>query len=553
MNPEHIFDEFPAPSYRGNQEDALTEIKQAFESGNDIVLVQAPTGSGKSLLARAIAGCARESNSSKGGGKPIGAYYTTPQVSQLEDVADDPLLEDMDIILGKNNYSCILDGDEGVPVTEAKCSRDPNFECPEIGDCPYYSRRRSASTASIAGMTLAYFMETAHLDFFDKRDIIVIDEAHGLPNWAEIYAAIEIGPKTIPNWHEVKPCEFPQCDITEVSTVADAHAYIEELSPIAKTWLRELQNREGIEPEKARIREHLRQLVPDLEWFLDTVEGDNSLQWVLAKQKGDGFTLKPLHPERFLKHALWQRGEKFAMLSATLLDADSFCYEVGLDPDDAELIQIDHSFPVRNRPLYDVTKFTGEMKQDHRQTTIPKIAEVIVRLLSKHPGESGIIHCHSYGIQKQLASTVRELSNSSRIRVHDKHDRDDQLEQWMESTAPEVFFSVSMEEALDLKGDLCRWQVLCKAPYPNVGDPVVEHHLNEDRWGWYYRKTLRTIIQACGRVVRSGDDFGATYIADKNILDVFSRAAGSIPPWFQDQIDQMTVPALPEQKPGKPY
>ena len=60
MNPERIFEAFPAPSYRGAQEQALRDIRDAFAAGNEVVLVRAPTGSGKSLLARAIAGCARE-------------------------------------------------------------------------------------------------------------------------------------------------------------------------------------------------------------------------------------------------------------------------------------------------------------------------------------------------------------------------------------------------------------------------------------------------------------------------------------------------------------
>ncbi len=86
MNPERIFESFPAPSYRGNQEQALRDIRDAFAAGNDVVLVRAPTGSGKSLLARAIAGCARTIDEAD----PVeasGAYYTTPQVSQLDDVA----------------------------------------------------------------------------------------------------------------------------------------------------------------------------------------------------------------------------------------------------------------------------------------------------------------------------------------------------------------------------------------------------------------------------------------------------------------------------------
>ena len=59
MDPTRIVEEFPAPSFRGAQEAALRDIRAAFEAGNEVVLVRAPTGSGKSLLARAIAGCAR--------------------------------------------------------------------------------------------------------------------------------------------------------------------------------------------------------------------------------------------------------------------------------------------------------------------------------------------------------------------------------------------------------------------------------------------------------------------------------------------------------------
>ena len=66
MDPSRTVDEFPALSFRGAQEQALGDIRAAFEDGNDVVLVRAPTGSGKSLLARAIAGCARQPGSSDG-------------------------------------------------------------------------------------------------------------------------------------------------------------------------------------------------------------------------------------------------------------------------------------------------------------------------------------------------------------------------------------------------------------------------------------------------------------------------------------------------------
>jgi hypothetical protein len=102
-----------------------------------------------------------------------------------------------------------------------------------------------------------------------------------------------------------------------------------------------------------------------------------------------------------------------------------------------------------------------------------------------------------------------------------------------------------MEEALDLEGKLCRWQLLCKAPYPNTRDSAVARRLEDDQWGWYYRTALRTVIQACGRLVRSPEDHGATYLADASLLDIFERARTDMPDWFAEQVDRMRTPELP--------
>jgi len=106
-----------------------------------------------------------------------------------------------------------------------------------------------------------------------------------------------------------------------------------------------------------------------------------------------------------------------------------------------------------------------------------------------------------------------------------------------------------MEEALDLEGDLCRWQVLCRAPYPNTRDSRVAQRLEDGQWGWYYRTALRTVIQACGRVVRAPDDHGATYLADSSLLDLFERARTDMPDWFAAQVDRCSEPELPEFAP----
>ena len=541
MDPSRIFEEFPAPGYRGNQERALADIRDAFEAGNDIVLVRAPTGSGKSLLARAVAGCAA-TPAEAAPEEPIGAYYTTPQVSQLDDVAGDPLLEDLNIIRGKNNYRCILPGETSTLVNQAPCVRERGFDCQVKHRCPYFSDRAIAANRSIAAMTLAYFMQTAGSDVFGMRDVVVIDEAHGLGDWAEMYATIDLGPATVPPWNDVRP--------GRIEDLEDAAEYAQYLVTICNRGLENIRGNVELTPDQVAKRDRFTELRSELSWFVDEYHDPESpTTWVVDQPDGEGgtVTIKPMNPERYLSHTVWDRGRKFVLLSATILNRDAFCASVGLDPSNVALVDVPHTFPVENRPLYDVTQ--GKMTYEYRDETLPKIARVLVRLMQRHPDEKGLVHCHSYAIQEQLESLLSDFGVGPRIRSHDREDRDGQLEAWKRSDEPAVFLSVKMEEALDLEGDLCRWQLLCKAPYPNTRDSRVAHRLEEGQWGWYYRAALRTVIQACGRVVRSPDDYGTTYIGDASLLDLFERARVDMPDWFAEQVDGMSEPNLPEFSP----
>ena len=541
VKPSHIVDEFPAPSFRGTQKQALSDICEAFTAGNDVVLVRAPTGSGKSLLARSIMGCARSLQDAKPA-QATGAYYTTPQVSQLDDVAVDSLLDDLNVIRGKGNYRCILPGEHDTPVNQAPCAREKGFDCTVKHRCPYYSDRAIASAQPLAAMTLAYFMQTAGSDVFGKRDVVVIDEAHGLAEWAEMYATIELSAARVPVWDSVG---VP--DVTAAGNpVERASRFAETLSGVCSRAKDELTNKPELTAEEVARRDRLNELISELNWFVeDYRDPESPTTWVVDQPGGEGsaITIKPLDPARYLHHTVWDRGEKFALLSATILNKDAFCRQVGLDPTRVALVDVEHTFPVENRPLYDVTQ--GKMTYEHRERTLPKIARLIVRLMAHHPDEKGIIHAHSYAIAEQLADQLSSFGVGGRIRIHTAEDRDGELSAWKASSDPEVFIAVKMEEALDLKGDLARWQVLCKAPYLNTSDSRVARRLEEGQWAWYHRSALRTVIQACGRVVRAPDDYGATYLADSSLLDLFKRAAADTPPWFSEQVDRLSTPTLP--------
>ena len=540
MKPSRILDEFPAPSFRGTQKAALTNIREAYDAGNDVVLVRAPTGSGKSLLARSIMGCARRLQDAAAA-EVTGAYYTTPQVSQLDDVAVDDLLDDFNVIRGKSNYNCILPGEHDTPVNQAPCAREKGFDCTIKHRCPYYSDRAIASGQPMAAMTLAYFMQTAGSDVFGMRDVVVIDEAHGLAEWAEMYATIELSPQRVPVWSDV---DIPDVNAAH-NPVERASAFAERLANTCSAAKDELTGKPELTPDEVARRDRLGELVSELQWFVEDYRSpDSATTWVVDQAgAGQPITIKPLDPERYLHHTVWDRGEKFALLSATILNKAAFCRQVGLDPARVALVDVDHTFPVENRPLYDVTQ--GKMTYEHRDETIPNIARLIVRLMAHHPNEKGIVHAHSYAIADQLADKLAAFGVGGRVRVHDTDNRDAELDAWKASSAPELFISVKMEEALDLKGELARWQVLCKAPYQNTNDSRVARRLEDGQWAWYHRTALRTVIQACGRVVRAPDDYGATYLADSSLLDLFERAQSDTPPWFAEQVDRLSKPDLP--------
>jgi Rad3-related DNA helicase len=533
VNPDRIVEAFPAPSFRGHQESALGEISDAFDAGNDVVLVRAPTGSGKSLLARAIMGAARPAEEA-GVGDVTGAYYTTPQVSQLDAVAEDDLLEDLAVVRGKSNYDCILP-DESTTVNRAPCSRDRDFDCDIKHRCPYFSDRAIAENRRFAAMTLAYFMRTAGSETFGPRDIVVIDEAHGLAEWAEMYATIDLDDRTVPVWNDVST--------PEVENLETAVDFAESLATECERHLDTLREKRELTPREAGRRDRLAERVGELNWFVeDARDLDSATEWLIEQDSGR-LSFKPLNPARYLRHTVWDRGAQFALLSATILDKDAFCRSVGLDPGTVAMIDVPHTFPLENRPLFDVTQ--GRMTYEQRGETLPEVARLLVRLMARHPAEKGIVHAHSYGIAEGLAERLGEMGVGGRVRTHDSDDRDAALAAWLESDRPDVFLAVTMEEALDLHGDLARWQVLCKAPYPNTNDARVARRLQDDQWAWYYRTALTTVIQACGRVVRSADDYGATYLADSSLLDLFGRARGDLPPWFAEQVEAMGTPDLP--------
>ena len=92
-----------------------------------------------------------------------------------------------------------------------------------------------------------------------------------------------------------------------------------------------------------------------------------------------------------------------------------------------------------------------------------------------------------------------------------------------------------MTEGVDLVDDASRFQIICKVPYPYLGDKLVKKRMNKWSW-WYPLQTAKTIVQATGRSIRNENDHAVTYILDSDWDRFFQRNRSLFPKSFKECI-----------------
>jgi len=163
--------------------------------------------------------------------------------------------------------------------------------------------------------------------------------------------------------------------------------------------------------------------------------------------------------------------------------------------------------------------------------TLPLIAKTVEEILKMHPNEKGIIHCHTFKIAKYLWQNVSH--DGDRLLIHDSNDREEVLEKHMHMSKPTVLLSPSMAEGVDLRGDFSRFQVICKVPFPYLGDEVIKKRMS--KWPeWYPTRTAKTIVQSVGRSVRSSEDHAVTYILDEGWRYFYNKHRNYFPQDFKE-------------------
>lgn len=507
---------FPFARYRAGQREALDAARAAFADGRRVVVVEAPTGSGKSAIAVTLA---REARS---------AYLLTGQKVLQDQYQRD--FDDLALLKGRANYPC-----EVAPTHAAAAPCLVGHSFPACVACGYFRAKDRALAAPRALLNYAYFLhELTYQGGFGPRELLVLDEAHNAEGMLMAFVQAQFSDAQLERVGiDVRLPGFPEDDAL--------FDFAEDVAPRLAARARALEREivEGglprdLELDALRQRQWLDGAVRRVGWLLDS--RDDGVPWVVEHRldpRGASATFKPVSVAPFADELLFGHADRALLLSATVLDPATFLRGLGVPAEEAAVIQVASTFPPERRPL--VLRPVARLTRHHLERDLPRLTAEVTEILRDHETEKGVIHAHSYRI---AAAVLRALPPDLRARVvtHvDAAGRDAALEAHLTRPAPTVLLSPSMTEGLDLVGDLARWQVICKLPYPYLGDPqVAARRVLEP--GWYDWRTCLTLVQAYGRAVRSEDDHAVTYLLDADAPAFLQRQAARLPDWFRDAV-----------------
>lgn len=530
---------FPYDTPRESQDKAIKFAIEAFESGKKYVVIEAGTGVGKSAIGLTISQYICDKNNPLDEGISRGSWYLTTQKVLQDQYIKDFGKKGMRTIKSASNYQCTFKKGNDCSETqkllkvEEKGSKLWNacaFKC-------HYKKDKEAFIDATDSVTnFPYFLtEASYSGKITPRELLVVDEAHNTESELSKFVEVAVSERFVKT--------IIKSGFSTIKTQHQAYTWMRDVYyPRLSSHMKHIKSmtekftgiRDAIKKDFVKMSRQL-DLVSShyqkIKTFLNIYDKEN---WVFELlPAGDGksrrIQFKPIDVSPYAEPVLFKFGKKVLMMSATILDKDAFCESLGIEKSQCSFISLPTPFPAKNRPVISVNM--GRMVQSEIDRTLPKLVQAVKQILSEHKNEKGIIHAHSYKIANYIKRNIR----SSRILVHDSTNREEVLRKHMTGATPTVLLSPSMTEGVDLVDDASRFQIICKIPYPYLGDKLVKKRMNKWRW-WYALQTTKTIVQSVGRSIRSEEDHAVTYILDSDFSRFYQRNTYLFPESFRDSM-----------------
>ena len=179
---------FEKKEFRPYQKDVVEQTLQAIDDGTETIILNAPTGFGKSLVAYCIAkSLAMEEEKSY--------IYTKTTFLQDQYLRD---FKDLKTAMGRSNFDCLM-SEAGFKCDVGVCKQRKGYSCPigasveqsvllkDISDtdyeqhCLYWKQKYDAINNDISILNYPYMIaDNLYTHHFDFRKLGIFDEGHSL-------------------------------------------------------------------------------------------------------------------------------------------------------------------------------------------------------------------------------------------------------------------------------------------------------------------------------------------------------------------------------------
>jgi len=544
--------DFTMPSPRPFQREALSVIRYALTNDNfDNIVIQAPTGIGKSAIAMTVQKWFKST------------YLLTPTLGLTQQYRRDygSILRE---VKGRANFPCW--------VREGNAAGAPCWPkgrvCPHTkreDPCPYYEQKFLAADHRLVLSNPAYLFRVIQgsLDF-GQREFAIFDEAHQLEPFLLDLLDIHI---TMADWVLINgethnfPLHYHPAD------------WVDPLKKLHEGAIQGVELADAMGDENARDR--YRALASKTAILVDLMRTPNEVVIEnTADRNGQVLRVRPTRVSRFAGERLDEISKQRILMSATILDVDTFLTNLGLQDQRNLFVNVtDSPFPKENFNIHYAP--CGPMSYGKRDKSIPKQVRAISAIMDRFPHKRGVILPHSHAIRRTIIEGLIAEGHESRIVTHgpDPRGREVALKKFFDSPDDDlVLISTYVGEGFDFKGKLAEWLVICKIPFlPMKGDPVIEQRMQEDEhaWrakhegspncpyeppnkysnglcgsyscpapckAWYSLQTALKLVQGAGRIIRTSTDKGHLFILDGSWSRFSRNNTHLLPVWFRQAI-----------------
>lgn len=534
---------------RPNQLKLLNQIENSLKTDKKFIVINAPTGLGKSFLASTIANASAEPDdnfrnfvNSYRIWSPMSAddAYNYPNAGaailtvtkNLQDQYQKDFT-DLNLLKGKSNYVC--EYDNSFEVDNAPCIGDKGLKktCWDCNRCLYYNARNESISNKIG--LFNYSVWLSMMPQARRKEVLICDEASELENIIIDHFTFSVDYETLEKLLSVKKYQRVPSEIP-----SEAYKWLLKLNETLKEEI-ELIKENPKKKDKFRLR-GLANLQESITRVSDNWgrngENSNSVEYIVEKVAADKFNpnvkegviFVPFKANK-LANRLFETVERVILLSATFIDHRKEMSDLGIGKDDYEYIEAPSAFDPEKSPIRTVGKYPLTYKEV--DTNLPKVIdEILLKILDKHKDEKGLIHTVSFKITK----AIQERVFNKRLLFREGGVTNEKLiEEHIENSDPTVMVSPSMSHGVDLKGDLGRFQVIMKVPYLPLSSKRIKRLSKED-YQWYVNRTLSTIVQMSGRCTRNESDEAVTYILDGSVVTLLKRNWNKLPKFFRDRV-----------------